>query len=205
MIDRARHWDDCYRAVDADQLSWFRSEPGASLALIDRLGVGPDASVIDVGGGDSVLVDRLVSRGFTDVTVLDLSQVALDAARDRVGDAAHWLRADLLTWEPPRRWDLWHDRAAFHFLTEPADQATYRRLATSAVKPGGHLLLATFAADGPDTCSGLPVERYAPDRLAATIDGGFDLTLSQREEHVTPSGAVQPFTWAAFQRVPSSS
>ena len=205
MFDRAGHWDNRFRTTNSDQLTWFASEPRVSLAIMDDLGVVPNESVIDMGGGESLLVDRLVSRKFTDVTVLDVSQVALDAARARVGDAAQWVQADLLTWEPQRQWDVWHDRAVFHFLTDTQEQATYRDLLTRAVKPEGHVVIATFAADGPTTCSGLPVERYGPDRLVDTIGAEFNLILSQREEHVTPNGAIQPFTWAAFQRASASS
>ena len=199
--DRADHWDATYTERGAEDVSWFQSEPHTSLALFDALGVRRDAAVIDVGGGASALVDRLVTHGYVDLTVLDISPVALDLARDRVGDAAkvEWVVSDVLTWAPDRRYDLWHDRAVFHFLTDPDDRAAYLATLTEVV-PTGAVILATFAPDGPETCSGLPVARYGPDELADLLPD-FDVVAARRDVHVTPWGAEQPFTFVAARRV----
>lgn len=198
--DRAAHWNTLYDTHAADAVSWYQREPQASLELIDVLGIGPDAAVVDIGGGTSTLVDRLVAREFHDVTVLDISTIAHDLARDRVGKDApvHWTRADVLTWSPPRHFDLWHDRAVFHFLVDAADRHAYLSTLRAAV-PAGSVILATFAPDGPDSCSGLPVARYGPDDLADLLEG-FEIAEARRDVHVTPSGAEQPFTFVAAHR-----
>jgi len=199
--DRARHWSDVYASKPADTVSWFQSEPSVSLELLDGLGVTAGDSVVDVGGGASVLVDRLVARGFTDVTVLDIADPALAVARARLGGDAPvtWVAGDVLTWVPARHYDLWHDRAVLHFLSGE-DVTTYRDVLERAVAPGGAVVLATFAPDGPGHCSGLPVTRYDDDALAAVLGTGFDVVARRREVHVTPSGAGQPFTWLGARR-----
>lgn len=204
-VGRAGHWDHIYDAAGADGVSWYQPHPAMPLVLIDEVRPGRDEPVLDVGGGASLLVDRLLRRGYTDLTVLDVSRQALELARQRLGESAgrvRWEHADLLTWSPGRRFALWHDRAVFHFLTDPADRATYRELAGIAVAPGGHLILGTFAADGPDSCSGLPVARYDPDALGAQFRPAFTPVASRREHHRTPAGADQPFTWLALRRAP---
>ncbi|GHJ49365.1 hypothetical protein Cs7R123_67070 [Catellatospora sp. TT07R-123] len=173
-----------------------------SLRLLSAGGVGPGSSVVDVGGGASTLVDALLDRGVTDVTVLDVAQSALDTARRRLGDragAAHWMARDLLTWSPLRRYAGWHDRAVFHFLTDAADRDRYRRVLEAALAPRGQVVLGVFAEDGPQTCSGLPVVRYGPQELAAQFPG-FVVLQAEREEHHTPTGHVQPFTWLRLTR-----
>jgi hypothetical protein len=173
-----------------------------SLNLIDRLGVPRSAPVIDVGGGASLHVDRLLVRGYTDLAVLDVSAAALDIARRRVGDAApvRWLHEDILTWQPERRYALWHDRAVFHFLTHATERATYLTTLRQTLGDSGSLIIGTFASDGPERCSGLPVARYDPVDLERLLDG-FTVVASSREAHVTPSGTVvQPFTWIAAKR-----
>ncbi len=199
------HWDERYRSAPADTLSWYEDDPATSLELIDELGVAPQDSVIDVGGGQSRLVDRLLDRGATDLTVLDASAVALDASRARLAGAAdrvQWVVADVRAWHPPRRWDLWHDRAVFHFMVSPAERAGYLGALTAGVAPGGAVVLATFAGDGPTMCSGLPVARYGPDDLAATLAaaGSFRIMAARRQLHTTPGGAPQPFSWVAARR-----
>lgn len=199
--ERQAHWDDRYRTAGADQVSWYAPAATVSLELVDALGVGPDTAVIDIGGGASHLVDHLVARGFGDVTVLDVSAEALDVAAARVGaGTATWVRTDLLTWVPERRYGLWHDRAVLHFLTEPTDRARYRSILEASVVPGGAVIVATFAPDGPETCSGLPVVRYDPAGLAAVLGERFEVTADRREDHVTPAGGIQPFTWIAARR-----
>jgi trans-aconitate methyltransferase len=198
---RATHWEAVYAANSPDAVSWYQSEPTVSLEFIDALGVSPNAAVIDVGGGASNLVDRLLARHFTDVSVLDLSEGALRTSRHRVGDDAevHWIVGDLLAWEPQRRYDLWHDRAVLHFLTK-GDVDIYRATVEQAVAPGGSVILATFAPDGPERCSGLPVTRYSTEELAAVLGDGFEVVEHRREVHRTPGGAEQPFTWIAARR-----
>ena len=199
--DRAGHWERVYEGNEADEVSWYQSEPLVSLDLIDLLEIGPDAAVVDVGGGASVLVDALLRRGFTDLTVLDISESALESGRRRVGQGAAvtWLAHDLLTWEPDRRYDLWHDRAVFHFLSG-TDIDVYRRLLRQAVSPGGSIVMATFAPDGPEWCSGLPVTRYDASQLAGLLEPDFTVVDERREVHRTPRGMDQPFTWIAARR-----
>ena len=198
----ATHWEAVYESNSPDAVSWYQSEPTVSLELIDALGVSPNAAVIDVGSGASILVDRLLTRGFTDMSVLDISEAALRTSRHRVGEDAaevHWIVGDLLAWEPPRRYDLWHDRAVLHFLIG-SDVAIYRATVEWAVAPGGSVILATFAPDGPECCSGLPVTRYSTAELAAVLGDGFEVVVHRREAHRTPGGAEQPFTWIAARR-----
>jgi 2-polyprenyl-3-methyl-5-hydroxy-6-metoxy-1,4-benzoquinol methylase len=159
-------------------------------------------SVVDVGGGASLLVDRLLEQGVTDVTVVDIAAWALQVSRDRLGPAGasvRWLVRDVVTWRPERTFDVWHDRAVFHFLVDPADRAAYRRTMYAALAPTGSVVIGTFADDGPSHCSGLPVACYSPEQLAAEFP---DLRVvgTQREEHHTPTGGVQPFTWLVLSR-----
>jgi SAM-dependent methyltransferase len=190
-----RHWDEVYGRVGAEQVSWFQTDAAVSLSMIAA--AGGVRSVVDVGAGASVLVDGLLEAGIGDVTLVDVSASALQTTRERVGPRAATMRfvvADVRQWRPGRRFDVWHDRAVFHFLTEPADRAAYRRTLRQSLAAGGHVVIGTFAADGPTHCSGLPVARYDPRSLGAQFP---DLRVvgSRRVEHVTPAGVVQPFTW----------
>ncbi|MDI1462154.1 class I SAM-dependent methyltransferase [Catellatospora sp. KI3] len=201
-IGATAHWQAVYDRTDTRSVSWYQDEPAMSLRLLSAAGVRPGSSVIDVGGGASTLVDALLDRGVTDVTVLDVAETALDAARRRLGDragVAHWMARDLLTWSPLRRYAVWHDRAVFHFLTDPADRDRYRRVLEAALLPNGQAVLGVFAPDGPQTCSGLPVARYDAQELAARFPG-FRVEQAEREEHRTPAGQVQPFTWLRLTR-----
>ncbi|MDT3442622.1 class I SAM-dependent methyltransferase [Pseudofrankia sp. BMG5.37] len=196
MTQRA-HWDDVYGRMVVTEVSWFQQEPASSLALVEAAGTGPRDAIVDVGAGASVLVDRLLDAGHTDVTVLDVAADALAETRSRFGPRAadvHWLTVDLLAWQPRRRYRLWHDRAVFHFLTDPADRDRYRAVLRQALAPGGHAVIGTFAADGPTACSGLPTARYSTDELAAQFPD-LHVVHTSREEHRTPNGRVQPFTW----------
>lgn len=199
--ERAAHWDSVYQRNWTDSVSWYQPEPVESLELVDVLGIAGDAGVIDVGGGASVLVDALLRRGFTDLTVLDISHAALQVSRDRVGTDAPvtWIAHDLLTWEPKRHYDLWHDRAVFHFLSG-AEVEVYRDLVHRSVARGGAVVMATFAPDGPEWCSGLPVTRYSANQLIAFLGGHFTVVDERREVHTTPGGVAQPFTWIAARR-----
>lgn len=201
MQTRAAHWDERYRTVGADRVSWFEPEPHQSLALLQMVGAGPSSSVIDIGGGASPLAGCLVEQGYRDVSVLDISQEALDAAQARLHrpGAVTWIKADLLEWVPDRRWQVWHDRAVFHFLTEERDRAAYRLLLHRALEPGGAAIISTFGEAGPTSCSGLPVARYSPIRLIAEIGPGFTPVGSGGFDHVTPTGLTQKFTWVALR------
>jgi trans-aconitate methyltransferase len=205
MTDTSRrdHWESVYASKGENQVSWFQETPALSLELIGLAGAVPGSGIIDIGGGASRLVDCLVSRGYEDLTVLDLSAAALAAARSRMGEKAGrvtWVAADVTLWEPPRTYDVWHDRAAFHFLGEREDQAAYVVRLRRALRPGGHAIIGTFAPDGPERCSGLLVSRYDAASLAATLGRGFELIDTRRHEHVTPWGAMQKFQFSTFQR-----
>src|SRR5215510_13227604 len=160
--DRQAHWDNVYRTKREDEVSWFQASPSVSLDLIHAAGIGRDAGIIDIGGGASRLVDALLDEGFTDVTVLDLSEESMAKAKARLGaraDSVTWIVADVTRWQPMRAYDLWHDRAAFHFLTAPEDRAAYAERMSRAVRLSGQVIIGTFAPDGPERCSGLPVTR----------------------------------------------
>ena len=196
---RAEHWNAAYKARGVTEVSWFQTEPTISLELIEILGVARDAAVIDIGGGASSLVDHLVEQGFNDLSVLDISETALGVARQRLAPSARvsWLHQDLLSWRPSRRFELWHDRAVFHFLVREEDRHAYLDRLRAAIAPGGALILATFAEDGPEYCSGLPVARYSAVDLGSVLGEGFALVETRREVHITPGGTTQPFTWVA--------
>lgn len=196
----AAHWDDRYDRVGETSVSWFQEDPRTSLDLIERV-ADIQASIVDVGGGASRLVDRLLERGHRDLTVVDLSRHALNLARRRVGDApVAWVVADVREWQPDRGFDVWHDRAAYHLLTDPHDQRQYWDLMRECVPHGGHVVIATFADDGPATCSGLPVVRYTESALAEAMGDGIAVVETRREQHVTPSGGTQNFVWVLAQR-----
>lgn len=200
---RSLHWNGVYGQRNETEVSWFEPQPTCSVSLLEALGVRPAHSLIDIGAGAARLVDLLLRRGFVDLTVLDVSRTALRQAQRRLGpeaDRVQWIVADLLAWQPGRQYDVWHDRAVFHFLVEADDRESYRRLLRQSLRVGGHLIVGTFAADGPDHCSGLPVARYDADQLTEAIGEGFVRILDQREDHQTPSGSVQPFTWVALRR-----
>jgi SAM-dependent methyltransferase len=196
------HWNQVYRAKRATELSWFESRPRRSLDSIRQTGVALDAPILDVGGGASLLVDELLGLGYTDVTVLDLAPAALEQSRDRLGPAASrvtWIAADVRTFQVRRRYAVWHDRAALHFLLGAHDQKQYLTALRSALAPGGHLILATFGPAGPTRCSGLPVERYSVETLSALLGPGFGLRESTLEDHYTPAGVAQQFLRTRWQ------
>ena len=171
--DRQAHWQNVYATKAENEVSWYQETPAPSLDLIAATGLPNDAAIIDVGGGASRLVDCLLDKGFHRVTILDLSAKALEETKKRLGrraDGIDWIVADVTTWEPSHSYALWHDRAAFHFLIEPADRAAYVLRLKKAVRPGGHVIVATFAPDGPERCSGLPIVRYDRKRLPGRLD-----------------------------------
>jgi trans-aconitate methyltransferase len=201
--NRHDHWQKVYTSKGENELSWFQENPAPSLELIERVGANPTSDIIDIGGGASRLVDALIERGFRDITVLDLSEAALAKAKARLGDGAkrvQWVASDVTTWEPPQRFDIWHDRAAFHFLTEARDRAAYLSRLRRALKPGGHAIIATFAPDGPERCSGLPIMRYDAASLAQTLGDGFALVDARSHQHTTPWHSVQRFQFSIFRR-----
>jgi ubiquinone/menaquinone biosynthesis C-methylase UbiE len=186
-MDRRQHWEQVYTTKATDSVSWFQEHADQSLRLIQNTGLAKDAAIIDVGGGASTLVDDLVAEGYTDLTVLDLSSTALAVAKRRLGKLAekvHWLEGDVTRAELPiHRFDIWHDRAVFHFLTESADRHAYVEQVMRTVRPGGHVIVATFAEDGPEKCSGLPVMRYRPATLHAEFGDAFLLVAHNKEAH----------------------
>lgn len=200
------HWEHVYSSRPTDRVSWFQEHALRSLQLIQDTGASRSAAIIDVGGGASTLVDDLVRGGYSDITVLDLSGAALSAAKARLGEraaaAVKWIEADITTATLPQaRFDIWHDRAVFHFLTDPVDRQAYVRTVLRAVRPGGHVIVATFAEDGPTECSGLPVMRYRPDELHAQFGEPFVLLRHDKEAHQTPFGTVQQFVYCYCRKV----
>ncbi|SDN72181.1 trans-aconitate 2-methyltransferase [Afipia sp. GAS231] len=201
--DRETHWQNVYATKSEKEVSWFQENPAPSLELIAATGLSHEAAIIDVGGGTSRLADNLLDQGFRRLTILDLSANALAEAKKRLGprtEGIDWIAADVTTWEPSTTYDLWHDRAAFHFLTEPIDRDAYIARLSKTLRPGGHAIIATFAADGPERCSGLPIVRYDPEGLARTLGGGFKLVESRRHDHLTPGGNTQRFQFSRFLR-----
>mgnify|MGYP003700623729 CR=1 FL=1 len=197
------HWDDTYRTKAETRVSWYQPDPERSRALIETAAPARSAGIIDVGGGASRLVDGLLADGYGDLTVLDVSAVALDRSRARLGsgaEAVQWIVADVTRWRPSRTWDVWHDRAVFHFLVDEPGRDAYLAALTQATRAGSAVVIATFAPAGPERCSGLPVQRYDAASLAARLGPDFELVSETAEAHVTPAGAIQAFQYAVFRR-----
>ncbi len=198
-MDHKQHWEQIYSTKPSDAVSWFQDHADQSLRLIHNTRLGRNAAIIDVGAGASTLVDDLLAEGYTDLTVLDLSPAALMVAKQRLAkhaECVRWAEGDVTRMKfPVHRFDIWHDRAVFHFLTEPADRHAYVEQVIRSVRPGGHVIVATFAEDGPEKCSGLPVVRYQPESLHAEFGDAFLLVGHEKEAHHTPSGAVQQFVY----------
>lgn len=203
MTERQHHWEDVHSRKQEDEVSWFQARPETSLALISE-DVDTSASVIDIGAGASRLVDTLLAHGFRDVTVLDIASAAFERVKERLGARAgdvSWLVADITRWQPARHYDVWHDRAVFHFLVDAADRNAYRRAVLLGTHPGSRVVIATFAEDGPEKCSGLPVRRYSADELATELGPEFVLEKTFRETHSTPAGNTQNFRFCTFRRI----
>ncbi|MHB0772118.1 class I SAM-dependent methyltransferase [Bradyrhizobium sp. 5.13L] len=203
MSDRSTHWDHVYASKGEAEVSWYQDSPATSLEMIRAATPNLRAAIIDIGGGASRLVDALLQDGHRDVTVLDLSANALDAAKKRIGGAASrvdWIVADATSWQPAKTYDVWHDRAAFHFLTDPRDRVAYVERLRSAVATDGHVIIATFAPDGPEKCSGLPVQRHDSASLAAELGPEFALIETRSETHHTPWDSTQAFQFSRFRR-----
>jgi|SRR5581483_1300942 len=203
MNDRKDHWEKIYTEKQPDQVSWFQTTPTKSLELITFAGTPRDGSIIDVGGGASVLVDRLLNAGFKNITVLDISNTALEYAKKRLGDRSKlvkWQVKDVTEFNPLIKFDLWHDRAVFHFLTEEEDRKKYSAKVSSAIKPGGYLILASFAPDGPEKCSNLTVCRYDAGHIHRELGTDFELIREENEGHMTPWNKEQKFRYFLFRR-----
>jgi trans-aconitate methyltransferase len=199
------HWQSVYAKKAEREVSWFQEDPQPSLALIEEVG-STSSAVVDIGGGASRLAESLWNRGFLDITVLDLSSAAFASVKTRIGGGSErieWIVADVTTWKPPRTYDVWHDRATFHFMVAESDRAAYLSRLASALRAGGHAIIATFAPDGPEQCSGLPVRRYDAEALGQTLGASFRLMSTRRSEHVTPWGTMQPFQFSVFRYLPT--
>ncbi|MFC2027683.1 class I SAM-dependent methyltransferase [Chloroflexota bacterium] len=199
------HWEGIYHHTDPFTVGWFRLHLETSLQLIDETELNQSAQIIDIGGGCSTLVDDLLDRGFVNITVLDLSSHAIEITKKRLGDRSDevtWMEADVTKdLLPVNHYDLWHDRAVFHFLTNPEDRSAYRTAVQQSLKPNGQLIMATFSPEAPPKCSGLDVVRYTVDSLCHEFQDGFRLVHSHEQEHVTPSGVRQPYMYCYFRKI----
>ena len=204
-MNKRDHWDQVYTTKATNRLGWYKPHLQTSFTWIEMLGLTLDAPVIDVGGGASTLVDDLLDAGYESLTVLDLSEKALTAVRERLGkksDLVTWITADITVPElPPQKYELWHDRAVLHFLTEPDDRRSYRTNLARALKPEGHVIIGTFAPEAPPTCSGLPVQRYSLQQLVDEFGPDFKLVDHHKEIHVTPGGVEQMYLFCHFRRI----
>jgi SAM-dependent methyltransferase len=207
MAGGQEHWNEVYGARSEDELTWFEATPSLSLELV-RTHLAPGDAFIDIGAGASRLVDVLLDEGFGPLTVLDLSASALAVSNQRLSprdDEVVWIEADITNWQTDRSYSVWHDRAVFHFLTDAEDRAAYARIMSEALRPGGIAIIATFADDGPEKCSGLPVVRYAPETLAQEFDrllhGKLETMDARRHVHITPKGNRQSFQYSVFRKV----
>jgi len=204
-VDRQTHWESVYTTKGEKEVSWFQERPEISLEFIAATGAGPNSAIVDIGGGASRLVDALLDDGYRKLTVLDLSKAALAASRERLGlrgETVTWVAADVTTWPPSEHYDVWHDRAAFHFLTDEKDRHAYVLRLEQALREGGEAIIGTFALNGPERCSGLPVMRYDSSGLTTVLGPKFRLLASREEEHRTPWGASQVFQFSRFSFSP---
>jgi RimJ/RimL family protein N-acetyltransferase len=201
--NRQSHWQDVYATKRHTDVSWYQADPARSLEFIEASGLAKDRAIIDVGGGASTLVDHLLGRGYTQLTVLDIAASALRQARQRLGgraDSVDWQVADVVAFEAQHRFALWHDRAVLHFLVDAGDRERYMEALRGALAPGGHVVLAGFGPNGPRKCSGLPVRRYTVEKFAKLLGPDFELLDHAIEEHTTPGGAEQQFLYTRWQR-----
>ena len=200
--DRKAHWDNVYDTKQPHEVSWTQEQPEAFLKYIHSLNLPKSASIIDIGGGDSKLVDCLLDNGFEHITVLDISEAALKRAQVRLGDKANkvkWIVSDIIHFEPEQQYDIWHDRATFHFLTTPAQIDQYIKIAHKAVKE--YLVISTFSDKGPETCSGLQVKQYSEDELHKKLSKGFTKIKCITEDHITPFNTIQNFLCCSFKKL----
>lgn len=202
-IERKSHWEKIYKSTPFKEMSWYQPCPVTALEFAMKCRLPQTASIIDIGGGDSLLADHMLQMGYSDITVLDISAGAIERAKTRLGslaDRVQWVVSDVVDFQPDKKYDYWHDRAAFHFLTSEEEIAQYVRCAESSVKPGGHLLIGTFSLQGPQTCSNLPVQRYSKETLSAQFKPGFERVASITVNHKTPSDTTQDFVFCGLKR-----
>ena len=203
-LNRKKHWENVYGQKKPVEVSWYQVEPAVSLGFITLIEIDSAAKIIDVGGGASVFVDKLLNQGFQNLTVLDISSKAIHHAQERLGRRAEnvsWIEADVTEFESSIQYDFWHDRAVFHFLTDAEDRTKYVRRLKESIKPGGHVVIAAFAIDGPPKCSGLDVERYSPEKMKNELGDSFELVNSVTELHITPWNKQQKFIYCYFKKI----
>ena len=198
-----KHWDTIYASKELEETSWYQEVPSTSLKIIATLKLEKSASIIDVGGGESLLVDHLLSMGFEDISVLDISETAIEKAKQRLGSQSkqvNWIISDVISFKPKRQYDLWHDRATFHFLIDSPDILRYVETTAKAVKNDGFLTISTFSEEGPDRCSGLEIKQYSENSLVRLFSNDFEKIHCLQTDHQTPSGELQNFVFCSFRK-----
>jgi ubiquinone/menaquinone biosynthesis C-methylase UbiE len=202
-LDRKKHWENIYNTKDSTEVSWYQSTPETSLMYIKALKLPLSASIIDIGGGDSFLVDYLLQEGYQNITVLDISEAALEKTKKRLGNLADkvtWIATDITAFAPNTTFDLWHDRAAFHFLTQEEDIEKYVQIASRVIKPSKYLIVGTFSDQGPTKCSGIPIKQYTAAQLQQTFGENFKPNHTHNTSHKTPFGTLQEFVFCNFTK-----
>jgi len=202
-FDRKKHWEKVYHRKNLTEVSWYQEIPYTSLEILKDIDMAETSSIIDIGAGDSLLVDNLISLGYKDVSVLDISEKATEKAKNRLGSKAQsvkWIISDAVGFQPEKKYDFWHDRAAFHFLTDKKEIIQYVNTLKSGINPEGHLLIGTFSEQGPDKCSGLDCKQYSKESLSDLLGDSFSLVKSLTVDHTTPSGSIQNFLFGLFKR-----
>lgn len=202
-MDRVAHWENIYGTKKLTEVSWYQAKPEVSLRLIHESGIQKDEAIIDIGGGDSFLVDHLIEAGYTNITVLDISQKAIERAQERLGDKAelvNWIVSDITAFEPKQEYQLWHDRAVFHFLTSPIDIEHYKSCLTQATGINSHLIVGTFSESGPDKCSGIQIKKYSKQELAEEFRAHFKTVELFNIDHPTPFNTIQNFSFVHLER-----
>ncbi len=202
-LDRKKHWETIYQTKQPDEVSWYQPTPETSLRFIEELNLKPDARIIDIGGGDSLLAEHLLDLGFQNITVVDISKAAIERAKKRIGKQAEtitWVVADVTQFEPTEDYDLWHDRAAFHFLTEQQEIHSYLETAHKSITPDGIMVVGTFSKEGPEKCSGLPVSQYSESSMTKQMQPLFEKIECITVNHETPFDTVQNFTFCSFKK-----
>lgn len=204
LFDRHQHWENIYQAKKLSEVSWYQPTPATSLAFFKEFKVPLTAKIIDIGGGDSLLVDHLLNLGYKDITVLDISETAIERAKTRLGDRAQrvtWIVADATTFQPTQKYDFWHDRAAFHFLTSDNDIDAYLETVQQNLRPNGILVIGTFSENGPKKCSGIDIHQYSERSMIARLQKFFTKIKCSTVDHTTPSGTIQNFIFCSFKKM----
>lgn len=202
-LDKKTHWEHIYTSKNLEEVSWYEPTPQTSLDFLERFAIAKDAAIIDIGGGDSLLIDYLLALGYSNVTVLDISENALARAKKRLGElaeSAQWIVADAATFKPTQQYDFWHDRAAFHFLTDENDINHYITTIKNHIKPNGYFVIGTFSENGPTKCSGIPIRQYNENALSEKVQQFFKKIKCFTFDHTTPFNTVQNFIFCSFQR-----